>query len=193
MIGLLIVIVVVQSMFIFAQQAYTDAFTGSQFMGNVALYRVSEPITKMYIVRCLTSLGKALHLFTHNISHHGFLIFTDHLSCIVSRMSNMVQVVEVREICNDGVVYDVCGYKYYPMKSVSLNNVPLGEFIEKGVEVASRYKYSYFSHNCQEFVNDILKEYDLIESDESKSYKGGLSLVRRGINDVFGNVLHTKC
>ena len=185
LVGALSIVIIVLILFILAQQAYTDSFTGSQIMGAIQLHRLSEPISKMYIVRCLTSLGKVLHLFTHNISHHGFLIFTDHLSCIVSRMSNMVQVVEVSNIDNSGVVFDICGYKYYPMKSVVLNNVPLGEFVEKGVVVASRNKYSYFSHNCQEFVNDMLKEYGVIESDESKSYKGGFSLVRKGICDIL--------
>lgn len=166
--------------------AYNGSLRGVLFLGNFDYCLMNEKINKCYVIMCYTIIGEKMNILTHSVSHHAFLVITDNLKCIVSRIRNFVQVLEIKSIDN-GKITDIENYEYGLLESFELKDITVNAFLKAGEEICSKHNYSYFNHNCQEFVYDMLKHYDVILAKNFNKYRGKWELFFKGISEIMND------
>ena len=157
---------------------------GVLFINDIDYSLLNNKIKKVYIANRMITSGKTLGLFTRSISHHAFVLISDMFKCIVSRIGNIIHVIEVEQM-NDKYAIGKDGLQYTLLEAFTLNDVTFGEFIDSGSKLCRLSKYSSLNHNCQEFVYDIVKEYKVIAEDDLTKYKGKLNLLLKCISEAI--------
>lgn len=160
---------------------------GVQYEGEIDYDALKNTINGCYLCNSYIRIGQLFNVFTRSISHHSLYVLTDSQNFIISRISNLVQVLAVaEEDVDNGYIIGYDGYKYDLLEAVDLTGIALKELIDYGKSICESHTYSLFNHNCQEFVYMIMNHYGVISSDGyvRKIKKG---LLAQGISELMNN------
>ena len=181
---LAVIIIILLIIVIIQNNVLTDMMHGVLLTGNIKYSDLTKTIKKMYYVRCPLGIGKKLNISTYSVSHHGILCILDNTQYILSRIENVVQILEVKKMYKYGCE-GIDGYKYEMLHAFVVDGLTMDELISVGLDICSKHNYFILNHNCQEFVYDILVYYNLISKDSISAYKGGRKLFATGLSEIL--------
>lgn len=180
----LLTILVILIAILSATVYYNTLLHGVLFVGNIQYSLLNEPIEVCRLINCFTLVGEKFNVMTRSVSHHAFLIQTENQMCIVSRITNFVQVMEIKSI-EDEVITDINGYKYHVLESFYLNGITFNDFIKSASDVCREHKYSLFNHNCQEFVFKVMLRYGVVSEVDANKHVSKTKLLAQGISEIL--------
>ena len=177
---MLIVVIVI----LYIDLKFYSLIYGVLISDDIDYARLNDKIKKCYVVNCYISFGEKLNVLTRSVSHHALALYTEHNKYIVSRIKNVVQIIEIIEE-GEGYVIGSDNYKYYILESFSLLGLTVSDVVKYGQTVCQKHTYSLLNHNCQEFVYDIMRHYGVISKNDVNRYEGKTNLFLKGVSEVM--------